>query len=39
MLKPDGRVAVSDLALLKPLPEAIMDSIKALLGYIAGAET
>jgi hypothetical protein len=31
--------AVSDLALLNPLPEAIMESIKALVGCIAGNET
>ena len=37
MLKPGGRVAVSDLALLKPLPDAIRESIAALVGCIAGA--
>ena len=37
VLKPDGRVAVSDLALLKPLPEAVRESITALVGCIAGA--
>lgn len=37
VLKPGGRVAVSDLALLKPLPPAIMDSVQALVGCIAGA--
>jgi ubiquinone/menaquinone biosynthesis C-methylase UbiE len=37
VLKPGGWLAVSDLALLKPLPEAIMDSITALVGCIAGA--
>ena len=37
VLKPGGRVAVSDLALLKPLPPAILDSVEALVGCIAGA--
>jgi SAM-dependent methyltransferase len=37
VLKPGGRVAVSDLALLKPLPEAIAQSVEALIGCIAGA--
>ncbi len=37
VLKPGGRVAVSDLALLKPLPEAVRESITALVGCIAGA--
>lgn len=37
VLKPGGRVAVSDLALLKPLPDAIRESIAALVGCIAGA--
>jgi arsenite methyltransferase len=37
VLKPGGRVAVSDLALLKPLPEAIRQSLTALVGCIAGA--
>ena len=37
MLKPGGRVAVSDLALLQPLPEAIRQSVAALVGCIAGA--
>ena len=37
VLKPGGRVAVSDLALLKPLPEAIRSDIEALVGCIAGA--
>jgi len=37
ILKPGGRIAVSDLALLKPLPDAIRDSVKALVGCIAGA--
>jgi SAM-dependent methyltransferase len=37
VLKPGGRVAVSDLALLKPLPAAIVESIEALVGCVAGA--
>jgi SAM-dependent methyltransferase len=37
VLKPGGRVAVSDLALLRPLPAAIVQSVQALVGCIAGA--
>jgi SAM-dependent methyltransferase len=37
VLKPGGRVAVSDIALLKPLPEALLNSVAALVGCIAGA--
>ena len=37
VLKPGGRVAVSDLALLKPLPEAIRGMVEALVGCVAGA--
>ena len=37
VLKPGGRVAVSDLALLKPLPAAILQSVEALVGCVAGA--
>ena len=37
VLKPGGRVAVSDLALLKPLPPAILEMIEALVGCVAGA--
>jgi SAM-dependent methyltransferase len=36
-LKPGGRVAVSDLALLKPLPEAVVGMVEALIGCVAGA--
>lgn len=36
-LKPGGRVAVSDLALLKPLPEAVRADVEALVGCVAGA--
>jgi arsenite methyltransferase len=37
VLKPGGRVAVSDLALLKPLPPAVVDMEEALVGCVAGA--
>lgn len=37
VLKPGGRVAVSDLALLKPLPPAVAQSVEALVGCVAGA--
>jgi AhpD family alkylhydroperoxidase len=37
VLKPGGRVAVSDLALLKPLPAGILKMIEALVGCVAGA--
>ena len=37
VLKPGGRVAVSDLALLRPLPEAVRQSVEALVGCVAGA--
>ena len=37
VLKPGGRVAVSDLALLKPLPPTVSDMIESLVGCIAGA--
>jgi arsenite methyltransferase len=37
VLKPGGRVAVSDLALLKPLPAGISQMIEALIGCVAGA--
>ena len=37
VLKPDGRVAVSDLALLKPLPQNIVEMVEALVGCVAGA--
>ncbi len=37
VLKPGGRVAVSDLALLRPLPEEVCESLTALVGCIAGA--
>lgn len=37
VLKPGGRVAVSDLALLRPLPEAVLRDLEALVGCVAGA--
>lgn len=37
VLKPGGRLMVSDLVLLKPLPEFVRQSIEAYVGCIAGA--
>lgn len=37
VLKAGGRVCVSDLGLLRPLPDAIRESLQALVGCIAGA--
>jgi arsenite methyltransferase len=37
VLKPGGRVAVSDLALLQPLPSAVARMLEALVGCVAGA--
>lgn len=37
VLKPGGRVAVSDLALLRPLPPAVAADVEALVGCVAGA--
>ncbi|HEX7652767.1 MAG TPA: arsenite methyltransferase, partial [Verrucomicrobiae bacterium] len=37
VLKPGGRVAVSDMALLKPLPPAALKQVEALIGCVAGA--
>jgi arsenite methyltransferase len=37
VLKSAGRVSVSDLALLMPLPDAVRESMEALVGCIAGA--
>jgi SAM-dependent methyltransferase len=36
-LKPGGRVAVSDMALLKPLPADVLKMVEALVGCVAGA--
>ena len=37
VLKPGGKLMVSDIVLLQPLPEAIRNSVKAYTGCIAGA--
>jgi SAM-dependent methyltransferase len=37
VLRPSGRVAVSDLALLRPLPQEIREMVEALIGCVAGA--
>lgn len=37
VLKPGGRAAISDIALVQPLPETLEHSIAALVGCIAGA--
>jgi arsenite methyltransferase len=37
VLKPGGRFAVSDIVLLKPLPEPLASSISAYVGCISGA--
>lgn len=37
VLKPGGRVAVSDLALLQPLPKEVEADVEALIGCVAGA--
>ena len=39
VLKPGGRIMVSDVVLAKPLPEKIMGSVDAYIGCIAGAIT
>jgi len=37
VLKPGGRVAVSDIALLRPLPAQVAELVEALVGCVAGA--
>jgi SAM-dependent methyltransferase len=37
VLKPGGRVAVSDMALVKPLPAELLKLVEALIGCVAGA--
>jgi arsenite methyltransferase len=37
VLKPGGRILISDLVLLKELPESIRESVRAYTGCIAGA--
>jgi ubiquinone/menaquinone biosynthesis C-methylase UbiE len=38
LLKPGGRVMVSDIVLRKDLPESILDSVEAYIGCVSGAE-
>ena len=37
VLSPEGRIAISDIALLKDLPEEIQQSIRAYVGCVGGA--
>jgi len=37
VLKPGGKACISDLALIRPLPDKIRKSVEALVGCIAGA--
>lgn len=37
VLKPGGRVSISDMVLLRPLPAAVRESVEALVGCVAGA--
>ena len=37
VLKPGGRVSISDLALFKPLPHSVRGMLEALIGCVAGA--
>ncbi len=37
VLKPGGRIIISDLVLIKPLPKIIVDSVEAYAGCLAGA--
>lgn len=37
VLKPGGRVAVSDMALIQPLPAEVLKTVEALIGCVAGA--
>jgi SAM-dependent methyltransferase len=37
VLKPGGRVAVSDMALIKPLPPEVIKMVEAMIGCVAGA--
>ena len=37
VLKPGGRIMVSDIVLTRPLPEAVKDSVAAYVGCIGGA--
>lgn len=38
VLRPGGKAAISDIVLLKPLPESVRDDLEAYIGCIAGAE-
>jgi ubiquinone/menaquinone biosynthesis C-methylase UbiE len=38
VLKPKGRLMISDMVLLKEIPEAIVKNVEAYIGCIAGAE-
>jgi len=38
VLAPNGRIMVSDIVLLKPLPKAVQENVEAYAGCIAGAE-
>jgi len=38
VLKPGGKAAISDIVLLKPLPDTIAKDLEAYIGCIAGAE-
>lgn len=37
ILKPGGRIMISDLVLLKELPQVILDSVEAYIGCLSGA--
>jgi arsenite methyltransferase len=37
VLRPGGRLMVSDIVLMKPLPKAIRDSVEAYIGCLSGA--
>lgn len=37
VLKPGGRIAISDIALLKELPKSIQESVEAYVGCVSGA--
>ncbi len=39
VLKPGGRLAISDILLTSPLPSEVSESVSALIACIAGAET
>jgi hypothetical protein len=37
VLKPGGRIAISDIALLKELPKSVQESLEAYVGCVSGA--